>query len=197
MLKKTDEARFIWQEREIRFDIAMAQLALFEGEQIVDSMNYVEDTKGNNGDLGSIIITNLRLIWFCDTDKHINLSIGYDCIISSDIKNVNSILRGGISQALHLRTKFQTSKYEFVFTCAAAENQGRMFQTFQHVTKSYNMTRLYRDLKLRAANISEKNIRMMPGEQVFTRYHGVMNLSAEQGNLGQFVITNVRIIWFA
>ena len=24
-----------------------------------------------------------------------------------------------------------------------------------------------------------------------------MNLSAEQGNLGQFVITNVRIVWFA
>ena len=68
---------------------------MHDGEQIVDSMNHVEDTKGNNGDRGSLIITNLRLIWFCDNDKHINLSIGYDCIISNEIKSVISILKGG------------------------------------------------------------------------------------------------------
>ena len=38
---------------------------------------------------------------------------------------------------------------------------------------------------------------MLPKEQVFTKYHGVWNLSAEQGNLGWFYLTNVRIIWFA
>ena len=37
----------------------MVQLSLHEGEMIVDSMNDVEDTKGNNGDKGSLIITNL------------------------------------------------------------------------------------------------------------------------------------------
>jgi Bardet-Biedl syndrome 5 protein len=68
---------------------------LHDGEKIVDQMNHVEDTKGNNGDKGSLIITNLRLIWFCDNDKHINLSIGYDCVISNEIKSVISILKGG------------------------------------------------------------------------------------------------------
>lgn len=29
------------------------------------------------------------------------------------------------------------------------------------------------------------------------KYNGVWNLSADQGNLGQFIITNVRIVWFA
>ena len=66
----------------------MAQLSLMDGEQIVDSMNDIEDTKGNNGDKGSLIITNLRLIWFCDESQHINLSIGYDCVISNEIKDV-------------------------------------------------------------------------------------------------------------
>lgn len=60
-------------------------------------MNDVEDTKGNNGDRGCMIITNLRLIWFCDKDRHINLSIGYDCVLNIEIKDVNSILKGGQS----------------------------------------------------------------------------------------------------
>jgi len=32
---------------------------------------------------------------------------------------------------------------------------------------------------------------------VFNKYTGVWNLSSEQGNLGSFYITNVRIVWFA
>ena len=38
---------------------------------------------------------------------------------------------------------------------------------------------------------------ILPKEQIFTRYNGVWNLSAEQGNLGSFYFTNVRVIWFA
>ena len=70
---------------------------MHQGEQVVDSMNDVEDTKGNNGDKGSLILTNLRIIWFADTNKHINLSIGFDCVMSNDIRNVESILKGGSS----------------------------------------------------------------------------------------------------
>ena len=65
------------------------------------------------------------------------------------------------------------------------------------MTKSYNTTRMYRDLKLRAAIISEKQLILLPGEQIYSKYNGVWNLSADSGNLGQFVITNVRIVWFA
>ena len=38
---------------------------------------------------------------------------------------------------------------------------------------------------------------LLPHEEVFSKYNGVMNLSAEQGNLGTFFITNVRLVWFA
>jgi Bardet-Biedl syndrome 5 protein len=85
----------VWYDREIHFDMNMQKMALYNGEQIVDSMNDVEDTKGNNGDRGCMIITNLRLIWFCDKDKYINLSIGYDCIVDMEVKDVQSILKGG------------------------------------------------------------------------------------------------------
>jgi len=100
----------------------MSQLAMHAGEHIVDSMNLVEDTKGNNVDRGSLIIPNLRLIWFCDSDKHINLTIGYDCVISNEIKETNSKLKGGKSQSLNMKTKYQNSRYEFVFTCVQEES---------------------------------------------------------------------------
>ena len=90
-------------------------------------MNDVEDTKGNNGDRGAMIITNLRMIWFCDKDKHINLSIGFDCVLGLEIKDVQSILKGGQSQAMFLKTKFQNSRYEFVFTSVVKENESRLF----------------------------------------------------------------------
>ena len=63
--------------------------------------------------------------------------------------------------------------------------------------KSYNSTKLYRDLKLRSSIIQDKTLMLLPGEQIYSKYNGVWNLSAEQGNLGQYIITNVRIVWFA
>lgn len=96
-IKSTEVVPFVWHDREIRFDVAMSQLAMHDGEQVIDSMNDVEDTKGNNGDRGSLIITNLRLIWFCDKDRHINLSVGLDCVLGNNVKDVVSILKGGTS----------------------------------------------------------------------------------------------------
>ena len=84
----TEENKFMWYDREIRFDVKMYDLAMIKGEKIVDSMNDVEDTKGNNGDRGCMIITNLRCIWFCGKDKHINLTIGHDCILDLNVKDV-------------------------------------------------------------------------------------------------------------
>ena len=56
---------------------------------------------------------------------------------------------------------------------------------------------MYRDLKLRAAIINDKQLSVLPAESIFKTYRGVWNLSAEQGNLGLFVVTNVRIVWYA
>lgn len=38
---------------------------------------------------------------------------------------------------------------------------------------------------------------LLPQEQIFNRINGVWNLSSEQGNLGVFFLTNVRIVWHA
>ena len=94
--KKTKENGFIWQDRHIRFDIHLGEMATIPGEQLIDTMANVEDTKGENKS-GSMLITNLRVIWFDDEKKQINLSIGYNCIISHEIKEVVSPFKGGMN----------------------------------------------------------------------------------------------------
>lgn len=43
------------------------------GEKIIDRLEFIEDTKGNSGDKGVLIITNLRAIWHSMTLARISL----------------------------------------------------------------------------------------------------------------------------
>ena len=162
----------------------------------MDSINSVEDTKGNNGDKGNLLITNLRLIWFDDKDQKINLSIGYFCVVNIEIKVTNSGAFKGNTQALFLRTVFNQTRFEFIFT-SLIKNSPRLFTSFQAVVRSYETTKLYREFKLRAAIVQDKQLLLLEKEQVYNRYTSVWNLSAEQGNLGTFYVTNIRVVWFA
>jgi len=45
-----------------------------KGEFQIDSMNSVEDTKGNNGERGELMITNLRMVWNSSRSRKTNLS---------------------------------------------------------------------------------------------------------------------------
>lgn len=65
----------VWQDREIRFDVPYSQLQCRDGEFEIDSLNNIEDTKGNNGERGQLIITNLRMIWTESRNYRINLSM--------------------------------------------------------------------------------------------------------------------------
>ena len=98
------------------------------GEKLIDEIPQVEDTKGGDGGKGHLFITNLRLIWFAQDNNKINLSVGYDCILNSEIKEATSAIKGN-SMALFLRTRFQQSRYEFIFSSVVA-NAPRMFQSF-------------------------------------------------------------------
>jgi Bardet-Biedl syndrome 5 protein len=116
-------------------------------------------------------------------------------VTNVNIRQVNSKLRGN-SQALFVMTRFNSTRFEFIFT-SLVKNSPRLFTTVQAVFKSYETTKLYRDLKLRGAIIRDKELVMMPNEQVYEKISGIWNLSSDQGNLGTFIITNVRTVWFA
>eukprot|EP00727_Mastigamoeba_balamuthi_P002455 m51a1_g12206 putative bardet-biedl syndrome 5 protein homolog (208) ;mRNA; f:3551-4405 len=185
----------VWQDREIRFDIPAGQLALRSGETLVDTIEDVEDTKGNNGEHGIMQVTNLRIVWVSAKYSKTNLSIGYNCVMSITVRVANSRLRG-TTQALFVLTKFNNTRFEFVFT-NLVPNSPRLFTTIQAVQHAYESSRLYRDLKLRGAIIHDKQLILQPEEQIYSKVEGVWNLSSDQGNLGSFYVTNVRLVWFA
>jgi len=185
---------YIWQDREIRFDSIARNLACRRGEKIIDSINSVEDTKGNNGERGSLIVTNLRILWISHSNSRINLSIGLSTIITVNIRKARSKLRGH-TQALYVLAKY-TSRFEFVFT-SLVKNSPRLFTTVQAVMRAYETSKLYRDLKLRGSILKDGELLLLPYEQIYTKVGGVWNLSSDQGNLGTFFMTNVRLVWHA
>mmetsp|Transcript_56120 Transcript_56120/g.135528 ORF Transcript_56120/g.135528 Transcript_56120/m.135528 type:complete len:344 (-) Transcript_56120:133-1164(-) len=187
--------QLVWQDREIRFDISRGELSLRKGEVLIDSINSVEDTKGNNGERGSLAVTNLRLLWTSHKHSRTNLSIGYNCVLNITIRTASSRLRGN-TQALYVMTKFNNARFEFIFTSLVRASP-RLFTTVQAVFRAYETTKLYRDLKLRGAIIKDASLILLPHEQVYSKVVGVWNLSSDQGNLGTFFITNVRLVWHA
>eukprot|EP00948_MAST-09A_sp_MAST-9A-sp1_P002907 g2907.t1 len=186
---------FVWQHNEIRFDARASDLRKRGGEFQIDSMNSVEDTKGNNGKRGFLIITNLRLIWASHKNASVNLSIGLNNIQSMSVKKTNSKLRGNV-QGLYLMTKYNGTRFEFIFT-SLVKASPRLFTTSVAVYKAFKSTTLYRELKLRGSIIKDKKLVLLPNERVISILDGIWNLSPEQGNLGTLVITDIRVVWYA
>ena len=189
------DINFCWQDRDLKFDTSPRHLSCTKGEFIIDSINSVEDTKGNNGLRGSLIVTNLRILWVSHTKNTVNLSIGYDTIVAVNIRKAKSKLQG-TTQALCVLAKFGRTRYEFVFT-SLVKNSPRLFTTVMAVNKSYESSRPYRDLKLRGSIIKDGELILLPQEKIVSKISGVWNLSAEHGNLGTFYLTNFRIVWKA
>lgn len=48
-------------------------MRLRPGEKIIDRLENIEDTKGNGGERGRLIVTNIRLLWHCILSPRINL----------------------------------------------------------------------------------------------------------------------------
>ncbi|XP_014357876.2 Bardet-Biedl syndrome 5 protein homolog [Papilio machaon] len=189
------QTSIVWQDREVLFDLPFSYLRLRSGEKIFDRIEPIEDTKGNSGTKGRMVVTNLRIIWHSLSSPRINLSIGLNCIISTSTRTVNSGLRG-TTQALHLLANYNNNKYEFIFT-NLSPNCVRHYTSVVGVHKAYAGSRLYRDLKLRSAIIHNKQLKMLPLEKICIHEHGVWNLSSESGNLGSLRASNVRVVWCA
>ncbi|XP_064455172.1 Bardet-Biedl syndrome 5 protein homolog [Ornithodoros turicata] len=186
----------LWQDRDVRFDVTNQELQYGPGEEQFDRLDAVEDTKGNSGDKGKLFVTNLRIIWQSHSRPRVNLSVGFNCITGVSTRTVNSKLRG-IAEALYLLTKTSSSRYEFIFTNLQSTGSPRLIASVVNVFKSYNSSKPYRELRLRAALLQRGQLIVLPGEHICSRVQGVWNLSSDQGNLGTFYISNVRLVWHA
>ncbi|MFT7799524.1 Bardet-Biedl syndrome 5 protein homolog isoform X4 [Arapaima gigas] len=182
-------------DRTVSFVCNSRQMKMRPGEVLIDCLDPIEDTKGNNGDQGRLMVTNLRIIWYSLALPRVNLSVGYNTVINITMRTANSKLRG-LTEALYILTKCNNTRFEFIFTSVVAGSP-RLFTSVVAVHRAYETSKMYRDLKLRGAVIHNKQMQLLPQEQLCDKINGVWNLSSDQGNLGTFFITNVRIVWHA
>ncbi|KAI2525662.1 T0004560 isoform 1 [Pan troglodytes] len=185
----------LWEDRDVRFDLSAQQMKTRPGEVLIDCLDSIEDTKGNNGDRGRLLVTNLRILWHSLALSRVNVSVGYNCILNITTRTANSKLRGQ-TEALYILTKCNSTRFEFIFT-NLVPGSPRLFTSVMAVHRAYETSKMYRDFKLRSALIQNKQLRLLPQEHVYDKINGVWNLSSDQGNLGTFFITNVRIVWHA
>ncbi|CAI2348241.1 unnamed protein product [Caenorhabditis sp. 36 PRJEB53466] len=193
----------IWHDREIRFDVDHKLLKLINGETLVARVDNVEDTKGNNGDRGTMKVTNLRMIWHAASMPRINITIGWNCITGVQSKTATSLLqrnRGGSNEAIYVLAKVNssTTKFEFIFTTTSTSSHSKLFNVISSISRAYETTKMYRELKMRGIFIRDDGtLRILPQENIVEKVGGVWNLSTETGSLGVFIITNIRIVWYA
>jgi len=121
--------------------------------------------------------------------------IGLNCIQKLRIRVADSKLKGP-TKALFVSGSCEEINYEFIFT-SLVNTSPRLFTTIQAVHKAYETSRLYRELKLRGALITDRALRSLPDEEIYQTVKGVWNLSSDQGNLGTLIVTNIRLVWFA
>ncbi|KAG5323689.1 BBS5 protein, partial [Pseudoatta argentina] len=153
-------------------------MQLRPGELTVDKLDMIEDTKGNTGDLGRLIVTNLRIIWHSLSLPRINLSIGYNTFITVNTKILHTVHDVYI-QALHILTSFRNSRYEFIFTNHDTKST-RHYTSVIGVHRAYVSSKIYREIKLRSGIIRENRLVLLPQEKVHSSVKDVWNLSIEQ-----------------
>ncbi|XP_055903904.1 Bardet-Biedl syndrome 5 protein homolog [Eupeodes corollae] len=196
--KTDDSSEFgLIKDKEIKFDIPNLQNRLVNGEVVLATIPHIEDSKGNPGDSGTLLTTNLRIIWYSLVHKKFNLSVGYGRIITLNTRTVFSKVRG-TAQALYILAAGENSRFEFLFTDVSGVTKSNSFFScvydIQHI---YQKTFLYRELKLRSAILRSGQLILLPEEQIYSSIDGVWNLSNDTGNLGSFIVTNIRMVWFA
>jgi Bardet-Biedl syndrome 5 protein len=73
----------------------------------------------------------------------------------------------------------------------------RLFDTIEKILFAYRTSMFYREVNLRSVLFEKETFKLLDHERVYQEIPGVWNLSADQGNLGSFIFTTVRIVWYA
>lgn len=188
------EHRQLWQDRQIRWDQPKPLVGARSGEIIIETFENIEDTKGENG-LGSLRLSNLRLVWTANHSTKLNISIGLGNVAYIHFNMTESPTFGRI-RASHMMTQLGSSRFEFTF---ASRNDIAMslFSALDNALQRYRATRMFRDLVLRDEHLMKNNEEAIiyHGETLLNRIFGCENLTTDEKFPGVMFITDKRVIW--
>ena len=131
---------------------------LRQGEQSLCTFDNVEDTKGNPGLLGILVVSNMRLLWYI-AGRKFNLSVGLDTI---EGVLPGKMVHKTIGKQVVLLAAAK-SKFEFIFT---SDDVG-LFKSIQAVVRAFDKSRLYREVQLRTRTIRQGRLELLHQEKLF------------------------------
>lgn len=179
-------------DREIGFDYQLTHLNMVGGEFLAKKFTLVEDRKGNPGIFGDLLVTNLRVIWIQDRMPKVNLSIGYNVFLKMALVQPE---RNVDSEHVQIKAFHGDSRYEFFFY--RKKNTQGTFDILPKIFNAYDSTRGYRELMIRKIISIGGQLALYDKENIIKQYPNVWNLGKNEGKLGRFYFTNIRVVWIS
>lgn len=183
------------QDKRLLWDQRKSTLTLRGGEYVCSKWECVEDSKGRNG-LGTLWITNLRMIWVSASQSKTNMSIGLNCIAYVHFNMIDSNTFGRV-RAPHLMTQVGYSKFEFMFGIRDSASSP-LFAAMENALVRYKATKVYREVLLKEKwllNESTGQPAVFYGERIEREFERCDNVAATERFAGRMVVTNCRIVW--
>lgn len=67
--------------------VSKGRLNLLKGEEVINEISGVWNLSSDQGNLGSLMTTNVRLVWFADVNETFNMSLPYLQVQSIELRN--------------------------------------------------------------------------------------------------------------
>ncbi|CAM9222298.1 unnamed protein product, partial [Ectocarpus fasciculatus] len=148
------------------------------------------DQKNPQGTEGSLSVTTLRVIFTSKKNAAINMSIGHRVVTRASLQIQDN------SSTLLIAVHFNTSRFEMIFK-SKGDTCPSCFHSVLKLYRAYDESHLYRLVSLRRPSMfTDGKLNLLPLEKVKRTINGCWNLSSDQGNLGVFVLTNLRLVWY-
>lgn len=181
-------------------------------------MKQVEDIKGNPGERGTLSVTNLRVIWQSDQHDRTNISIGLESVEKCIVQMRHSkVLMASIrSLFVCARNGKGVYQFHFGFTLAALSHYKqplpltgeitswlsylsvRVSTVFEELLAEVKRSNFYRNVCVHSLLLKPSGeFDLLPDEELYETLPGVTNLSLDEGVVGVFYITTIRIAWHA
>lgn len=193
IITRTISTNPLLQDRQFRLCQSLERVALRKGERLIKTIENVEDPLASPNTIGTLQITNLRLIWICRDNSSENSSIGYN-IISEKHTNFKKT-----KETLSIQLQWGPGQYFIDLSCENSNKKQSVFKEFNESFENYVASKMHRDFCENQVIFNKKGeIEPLQGEKILAVEENVARVKENnKKNVdGTLVLTNIRVVWY-
>ncbi|KAH0570117.1 Basal body protein [Spironucleus salmonicida] len=194
-----------YPDRLLTIDGDQSSLQLVTNEKAqYQTKNVVDLCSGKNltdvSRQGTLVLTNIRIIYTLDSDTSINMQIGYGCVQKILVGNIDSKQASDKKQiiqqdrSLVIHCTFNKSIFRFEFLPRGSKT---IFELFQSLYRAYDTSKLYRKLRIRQAVTQNSLLFSDEFSEISLKDTVVLSPLSPIAVPGTLIFTNFRLFWHA